>query len=381
MLMYGKTLKRIIFIMGVLFVITFTVSGSFGTEPLKIGITTALTGANAVMGRSIREGAEMATAEINAAGGVDGREVITLISDDRVIPAEGVSNALRYITKDKVSVLMTTTGSSVTMAVMPLAEQNKIPLITPAGTADMITQKGNKWVFQACPNNTDTIIRQVDYIATQIKPKPRTAAMVWENTDYGVNMLDILPKLLAKYDIKVVADVSYMQDSTEYYSELTKLKAANPDVVFFLGKYTDNGLLVKQAREIGLKAEYTGGNTWVIEEFLKIAGVAANNGTYPSFFETSIVTPKAQAFVNNYRTKYGRDPDWLAASSYDSIYIVADAVKRAKSVDPVAIRDALAATKNLEGVSGITTFDENGHTLRKVLMTKIIDGKRVVQDF
>jgi branched-chain amino acid transport system substrate-binding protein len=331
-----------------------------------------------MMGRSNKEGADLAVEELNAKGGVNGGKIVLFVSDDRVIPAEGVSNAQRYISSEKVSALITTMGSSVTMAVMPVALQNRVPLLDSAATADMITQQKNSYTFQTCPNNTDTVVRQVEYLATKITPRPQTAAILYENTDYGVNMVDVLRKHLDRLKIKLTANVIYIQDAVEYYSELTQIKSVNPDILFILGKYTDNALATRQAREVGIKARVSGSNTWVIPEFLTIAGPAAEGATYPSFFEPTLDTPKAKQFVAAYKAKYGREPDWIAASIYDAVYLLADAARRAGSTEGPALRDALAKTKGLEGASGVTAFDENNKSQRQVFITEIRGGKRVV---
>jgi branched-chain amino acid transport system substrate-binding protein len=370
-----SSLAGILIAAGVLLPFPFA---SAGEQVLKIGVTTPLTGPNAMMGRSNREGAELAVEEINGRGGVNGVKLVLFVSDDRVVPAEGVSNAQRYINSEKVSVLATTMGSSVTMAVMPVALQNRVPLLVPAATADMITEQGNAYAFQTCPNNTDTVVRQVEYLATKVTPHPQTAAILYENTDYGVNMVDVLTKHLGRVNIKLLTSVSYIQDAVEYYSELTKIKSENPDLLFILGKYTDNALAARQAREVGIKARLSGGNTWVIPEFLSIAGAAAEGASYPSFFEPTLETPKAKQFVAAYKAKYGRDPDWIAASIYDAIYLAADALKRAASTEGPALRDALAKTKGLEGASGVTTFDAHNKSERQVFITEIRNGKRVV---
>jgi branched-chain amino acid transport system substrate-binding protein len=353
-------------------------TGNAGEIVLKIGVTTPLTGPNAMMGRSNKEGADLAVEELNAKGGVNGGKIVLFVSDDRVIPAEGVSNAQRYISSEKVSALITTMGSSVTMAVMPVALQNRVPLLDSAATADMITQQKNSYTFQTCPNNTDTVVRQVEYLATKITPRPQTAAILYENTDYGVNMVDVLRKHLDRLKIKLTANVIYIQDAVEYYSELTQIKSVNPDILFILGKYTDNALATRQAREVGIKARVSGSNTWVIPEFLTIAGPAAEGATYPSFFEPTLDTPKAKQFVAAYKAKYGREPDWIAASIYDAVYLLADAARRAGSTEGPALRDALAKTKGLEGASGVTAFDENNKSQRQVFITEIRGGKRVV---
>jgi branched-chain amino acid transport system substrate-binding protein len=348
---------------------------------LKISISGALTGPNAVMGRNAKDGVEMAVEEINGKGGINGTKIAFFMGDDRVVPSEGVSIAQRNISAEHVSVLMTTTGSSVAMAVMAVAKQNRIPLLSPIATTDLLTKQGNPWVFQPCPNNTETVVKQVEYVATRLDPKPKKAAVLWENTDFGLNLKDVLTKYLNKYGIEVVVNASHIQDAVEYYSELTKIKSANPDLVFFSGKYTDNALAVRQAREIGIKAIFSGSVTWVVPDFLKIAGAAAEGSTYPSYFETTLRTPKAKQFVVSYQKKYGRDPEWMCVYCYDAIYIIADAVRRAKSIEGPAIRDALAKTKDLEGVCGATTFDEHGHAKGRVFITEIREGKRVVLDF
>jgi len=351
--------------------------GSAGERVFKIGISTALTGPGAAFGRSNREGAELAVEEINEKGGVDGIRLGTFILDDRMTPAEGVSIAQRLITSEKVSVLFTTQVSSVTMAVLPVALQNRVPLIVTGATSDMITQQGNQYVFQTCPNNSDTIMRQVGYIA-KASPRPQSAAILYINSDFGVNMVDVIGKYLEREKIKLSVSLSYIINSVEFYSELTTIKSVDPDVLFIFGEYTENALAVRQARELGIRARITGTNSWVVPEFLTIAGPAAEGASYPSFFEPTLETPKAKQFVAAYRAKYRRDPDWMAASVYDAVYLMADAARRAKSTEASALRDALAKTKGLEGASGVTTFDEHNKSQRQVYITEIQRGKRVV---
>lgn len=353
-------------------------------ESIKIGLVTPLSGANALDGTEAMHGAELAVREINAAGGVLGRPLQLLAEDGKADPTESMNAAEKLLTRDKVVALIGCWASSATIAVMPLVEQNKVPLIVEISTNNTITASGNKWVFRTASNEglnsaflgttavTKLGFKQIAYLAV--------------NNDWGRGAVTSYTKIVTEAGAQVVMTEYSEASEVNFYPILNKVKASGADSIFVTHGLQSMANLFKQMREldINLPVMSTGGYT--LESMAKASGGDATiyEGAYTLAYTIPAgigVLPNVTKFVNDYQAAYPQDPIARgSANGYDAVYVVAEAIKIAGSTDASAIRDALPKVK-YEGLGGVLQFDETGQARPTLFITQFKDGKQVIVNF
>jgi branched-chain amino acid transport system substrate-binding protein len=211
--------------------------------------------------------------------------------------------------------------------------------------------------------------------------KAKTAAVyVDTSNDYSKGLAKAFEDDFTAAGGKIVDKEGYVVKDTEFKATLTKIKATKPDVIFVPGYYNEVGLIVKQGRELGITVPFTGGDGWGSPQLMQIAGATALNNTYfCNHFSASSTEPKVQAFVKAYKAKYNSEPDGFAALGYDAALVLMDAIQRAGSTDTAKITAALAATKDLQGVSGVITMDKNHNPVKAAVIIGFENGKEVVK--
>lgn len=348
------------------------------TGPIRVGEYSSLTGTEAAFGQSTHEGIILAFEEINAGGGLLGGRKLELISeDDRGNQDEAVTVVKKLINRDKVVAVLGEVASSNSLAGGGVCEAAGIPMITPSSTNPAVT-RGKQWVFRVC--FTDDFQAAVCSKFAQKKGWKKVAVFTAADSDYSKGLSSFFKQDFQKNVGTIVADESYRKDDREFKPQLTKIKAANPDAVFLPGYYTQVGLIVKQARELGLTVPLFGGDGWDGPDPLKIAPMS--NGCYfTNHYSSQEKRPEVQKFVTAYQSRYnGKVPDAMAITGYDAAHVLADAIKRAGTSDPAAIRDAIAATKNFLGASGTITIDAEHNARKPIVVLEIQDGKLLLAD-
>jgi branched-chain amino acid transport system substrate-binding protein len=333
----------------------------------------ALTGGEASFGQATLQGVQLAADEINRNGGVLGRKVRLVVEDDQSRPEDASSVVTKLITRDNVVAVIGENSSSQSLAAAPVAQRAKVPMISPSSTNPKVTKTGD-YIFRVC--FTDPY--QGKALATFVRNnlKANTAAILRDNkSDYSVGLAEVFRNQFTSMGGKIVAEQSYAGGDTEFRPQLTAIKAANPEVIFVPGFYTEVGQLAQQARELGIKVPLVGGDGWDAPALLDI-GKEALNGTYFSdHYFVDEPRPAVQRFVAAIRTKYNQNPAANAALGYDALHILADAITRAGSLDKKAIRDQIASTKSYQGVSGVITMGPDRDPIKPVAMIKIDGGK------
>ena len=345
-----------------------------GSGPIKIGHYAAMTGPTATFGTSTDEGIRLALDEINAAGGVLGREIDVITEDDQSKPAEANNAVQKLISRDKVVALLGEVASSNTLAAAPVAQQAKVPMLTPASTNNTVTQVGN-YIFRSC--FTDDFQGSVmgDFATKDLKAK-RIAIFYDNASDYSVGLRGVFKQRAEQLGATIVADEAYQQTDTDFRGQLTKIKAANPDAIYVPGYYTQVGAICRQAKELGITVPLLGGDGWDSEELFKIGGDAINGNYFTNHYSPDEDRPEVKKFVDDYKAKYnGKTPDAMAILGYDAMRLMADAISRAGSTEGAKIRDALAATENFPGASGSITIDANRNAEKPIVILKIENGK------
>jgi branched-chain amino acid transport system substrate-binding protein len=343
-----------------------------GGDKVRIGVFMSTTGSTANFGISSVNGIKLAADEINAAGGINGKQVELLVQDDRSDASEAATIVTKFVTQDQVHGIIGEVASSRSIAAAPIAQNAKIPMLTPSSTNPEVTKKGN-FIFRSCFIDPYQGAAIAQFAAKTLGAKT-AAIMVDRKNDYSTGLEKVISETFTKFGGKIVATQSYQEGDQDFNAQLTSLKGTNPEVIFVPGYYNDVGLIAKQARDKGITVPLIGGDGWDSEQLYKIGGTALNGSYFTNHYSPYDTDPKVVKFVNDYKAKYGSIPDALAATAYDAARIMFDAVKRSKSLTGPDIRDALAATKDYPGVTGTVTFNENRDAVKPIVMIEIKDG-------
>ena len=340
---------------------------------VKVGVFLPLTGDNAAGGELELRGIKLANKlhpEIN------GKKIELVIADNKSDKAESANVVARLIEKDKVKVILGSYGSSLSMAAGNIVKDSKVPAIGTSCTNPQVT-KGNEYYFRACFIDPFQGTVMANYA---FKKGAKKVAIVQEvSNDYSVGLAKFFKEAFEKLagPGSVVDIANYQTGDKDFTAQLTNLKAKNPDAIFAPGNFTESALLVKQARQLGIKVPFMGGDTWETQDFVNVGGKDVDGVAFSSAFDsTKAATPEAKAFLDAYAKEYkGEQPGGLTALAYDSYLIALNAMKAAGVEDSKNIRDAIAATKDLETTTGKTTLNADGDPIKSAVIKTIKDGK------
>lgn len=336
---------------------------------IKIGEFGSMTGTEATFGISTHRGIEMVIDKVNAEGGIRGKKLKLIALDDQGKPEEAVTAVTRLITQDKVQVILGEVASSRSLAAAPVAQRYKIPMISPSSTNPKVTEIGD-YIFRVCFIDPfqGTVIAK--FAAQDLKAKT-AALLVDQKSDYSVGLAEFFKKTFTEEGGKIVSEQNYVGGDVDFRAQLTSIKGTNPDVIVVPGYYTEVGLIVKQARGLGINSTFLGGDGWDSPKLLEIGGEALNGSYFSNHYSVEDQDPAVQNFIKEYRARYNVTPDGLAAMGYDAAAVLVDALKRAKDFSSESIRDAIAATKDFPGVTGRITIDQNRNASKAAVMIKI----------
>jgi branched-chain amino acid transport system substrate-binding protein len=350
--------------------------GGKGGNTVKIGVFLPLTGDNAAGGELELRGIKLANKlhpEIN------GKKIELVVADNKSDKAEAANVAARLIEKDKVKAILGSYGSSLSMAAGNIVKEAKVPAIGTSCTNPQVTLN-NDYYFRACFIDPFQGTVMANYA---FKHGAKKVAIVQEvSNDYAVGLAKFFKDAFEKLGGQIIDVANYQTGDKDFTAVLTNLKAKNPDAIFAPGNFTESALLVKQARQLGIKAPFMGGDTWETQEFIDVGGKDVEGVTFSSAFDREkATTPEAKKFLEEYVKEYKGEPSALSALAYDAYMIAYDAMKRGGTDDSTKIRDAIAATKGLELVTGKTEFDKNGDPLKGAVIKTVKDGKFKYIDF
>ena len=343
-----------------------------GGDKVRVGVFMSLTGSTANFGISSVNGIKMAADEINAAGGINGKQIELLVQDDRSDASEAATIVTKFVTQDQVHAILGEVASSRSIAAAPIAQNAKVPMLTPSSTNPEVTKKGD-FIFRSCFIDPVQGAAIAQFAARSLNAKS-AAIMVDRKNDYSTGLEKVINETFTRMGGKIVAVQSYQEGDQDFNAQLTSIKGLNPEVIFVPGYYNDVGLIAKQARDRGITVPLIGGDGWDSTQLYAIGGTALNGSYFTNHYSPYDTDPKVQKFVNDYKARYNSLPDALAATAYDAAKIMFDAIKRAPSLEGAAIRDALAATKEFPGVTGTVTFNENRDAVKPIVMIEIKDG-------
>jgi len=365
-------MKKAIKVLSVLalVLIMFTGCAKKDADSIKIGGIFPLSGPVAVYGVEAKNGIELAIEEINAAGGINGKNVVLISEDDEGNPEKTVNAFKKLTTKDKVTMIIGSLTSGCTAAITTLAQNQKVLLIAPAATMESITDAGN-FIFRACFIDPFQGTVGGKFSAETLKAK-KAAVLYDVANDYSIGLYENFKKAFLASGGIMAAEESYTTNDMDFNAQITKIKNANPDVVYLPDYYATVALISKQLRAQGVNAAIVGADGWggIVDN----AGDEILNGFYSDHYAADSTDPKVVSFVNSYKNKYNSTPVSFAALGYDSMYIIKDAIVNAGSTDASAVRDAVEKT-NGAYVTGKLTFDAKRNPVKSAVMMEIVKAE------
>ena len=343
-------------------------------DTIKIGGLAPLTGDVSVYGVAVDNGVKMAVEEINADGGVLGKQIEYIVYDEKGDATEAVNAYNKLVKSDNVVAIVGDVTSKPTLAVAQQAAKDKIPLITASGTAENITQAGEN-IFRACFIDPFQGELMASYASKKLEKK--TAAIIYNiSDDYSKGLYEAFEAAAGDLGIEVVQVEGYGKGTVDFKAQLTNIKSKNPDVIFLPVYYQDVALIAVQAKELGIEAQFLGADGWdgVIGQVDESNMDAVNGAYFCSQYSAQSDDPNLQAFLSKYKETYGMDASQFAVLGYDAMKMLAQAISEAGSTDSAAITSAMAAI-DFTGLTGHMTFDENRNPVKSAAITQIDNGE------
>lgn len=340
-------------------------------DVIRVGAVFAMTGPIATYGQESVNGINLALKTINQEK-IKGKRIELIVEDNKGEPAESANAVRKLIDIDKVDVILGAVASSNTLAGAPIAQKRKVPLITPASTNEKVTQTGD-FISRTCFTDNFQGVVMAKFAAESLGKK--NAAIIIDNSsDYSKGLAEVFKAEFSKLGGTIIdQEFTYTQKDTDFRSLLRRVKRVNPDVIFLPGYYTEVGLMLKQAKQMGMNTPFLGGDGWDSPKLQELAGAEGVKGNFiSSHFSADDQDATVQSFVTEYVNKFGAKPGAMAALGHDGMLVLADALRRAESFDPDAIKMAINTTQNFVGVTGAITIDENRNARKSavVLETK-----------
>lgn len=341
-----------------------------GADVVKVGMVGPLTGGAATYGISVRNGAQIAIDEANENEEIPGA-TLEFISEDTEGDWSKAANAFsKLIEQNKVDVIVGAVLSSETEAGGPIAMSGKVPTISPSSTATGLTI-GNPYLFRNCLSDEVQASQLAEYAVTELGFEK--FAILYTNNDYGVALKDAFEKT-AKELAEVVAVEAFMDNDENFKPQLTSIQRKDPEAIFVAGYYTEAAKIAQQALETGLEVQFFGADGFYSPVLMEIGQDAVEGAIFTAGFHSGDESPVVQNFVNKYQQLFNEEPDMFAAQAYDAARIVIAAMK-SKGTSSEQIREGLAEIKDFPGITGNTSIDEEGDTLKDVLILKVENGE------
>ncbi|MCD4712511.1 MAG: ABC transporter substrate-binding protein [Clostridiales bacterium] len=344
------------------------------SDVIKFGVFEPLTGANAAGGAMEIEGIELAQ-ELYPE--VLGKKIELVIVDNKSDKVEAANAATKLVDQDKVNAIIGSWGSSFSMAAGPIVMEAGIPAVGTSCTNLLVTL-GNDYYFRVTFIDSFQGVVMANYAFTELGATK--VAIVQEiSNDYSVGLVkfftDEFVRLTGDPD-SILYIANYNTGDQDFTAQLTNIKQLNPDAIFAPGNYSESAMLIKQAKELDIKAPFLGADTWETPEFIDIGGDAVDGAVFSTFFDSQVpLTPESEVFINAYREKYDKEPASVTALAYDAYILLIDAIERAGSADPEAIKEALAATEGFDGAAGVVTLDANGDAVKNAVIKTVKNGE------
>jgi len=342
------------------------------SNTVSVGAIFPLSGAVAFYGNESRDGALLAIEEINAAGGLLGKKIALISEDDEGNAEKAVNAFTKLVSRDKVAYIMGSSTSGPTMAMTALAQQSKVILISPSATNADVTKPGD-YIFRACFIDPFQGVVGADFAYDTLGSR-RAAVLYDAGADYNTGLAESFKIQFSALGGLIVADEAYQTGDVDFNAQVTRIRAAAPDVVYLPNYYNDVSLQAKALRDQGVNCALVGGDGW--DSLIDNAGDEALNGYWSSGFAADTTDPAGIAFVEAYEARFNRPASQFAALGYDTFMLIADGIEAAGTFDTAEVKDAMA---KLDGayVTGNIRFDENRDPIKGATILEIarVDGK------
>lgn len=347
---------------------------------IKIGVVSELTGPNASYGTSVVKGMKLAVKEINDKGGVDGKKIELAVADDKSEPAEAANAMSKVLNQDKAKLTMGIFTSSNAIAACNVSESAKVPFLAIGATNPKVTLdkdgKAKPNTFRVCFIDPFQGTVGANFVLDTLKLK-KAVVLIDNSSDYSKGLAAFFKEAYAKKGGQILGEEAYLQKDTDFKAILTKIKTLNPEVLYVPGYYEEVGKIIKQARELDIKAAFVGGDGWDSPKLVEIAGGPALENTYfTNHYSPDATNAESKAFVAAYQKEYNEKPDAPAVLGYDGAKLMADAIKRAGSTDGAKVSAALAATKDFPAVTGKTSLNATHDAVKSAVIIAFKDGKQ-----
>lgn len=370
-------------ILSLVCLLTFVVAGMPGAGSVfaqqgvvKIGLSAPITGNYAEFGENFKYAVQMAADELNAKGGIRGRKVEIVVMDSKGDPKEAALIAQKFVQdKDIVAVIGDFTSTSC-LAAAPIYERYGLVQLSPTASHPQFAPSG-EYMFGIVGTQAGEGPFNVKYIAQEYLGL-KSVAVIYINNDWGVATKDYFVKAADEYGLKVTISQPFFEGEKDFTATLTKIRQTNPEGIYIAAMYNEASLIARQIKKMGWNVKMLAPSSVFSDSLLKLGGDAVEGLVTNTFFALNDPDPKVQAFIKEFRRRAGRDPNLHAACAYDSMMILAQAIEKA-GFDRKAIRDALAATKNFQGITGSITFTKVGDVVRKYKIMVVENGQWVVK--
>ena len=350
----------------------------FAQDAARFSIPLPLTGTQAKFGEIEKNSYEIATEEINAAGGIKGKKVSLEFEDSQGRPEISRTIAEKLIDVKKQPVIFGEYSSSCSKAIAAVAEERKIPYMVVTGATDDITQQNYKYVFRMNPTNAYYATGMMSFFKEVVQPK--TIAILYESSDFGTSGAEDMVKQAEKVGMKVLVKEKYEKGAIDFKPILSKVKSERPDVIYMVSYVMDAALLMKQIKELRIDAKLFAGGAagFAIPEFIQSARDAAEYVVTATLWSPQVSYPGAKEFAEKYRARFKDYPSYHGAEAYAALYVIKDILSRTKSWTPNDIRDAMKVTNMMTAFGPIKFEDKEGYTNQNfmdTLVMQVINGQ------
>ncbi|MEN9978740.1 MAG: ABC transporter substrate-binding protein [candidate division WOR-3 bacterium] len=342
-------------------------------EEIKIGVVLPMTGGLSAFGQEGKQAIDMAVEKLNANGGILGRKVRVIYEDGQGTPAQTVNAVKKLIETDKVVALIGEVASSNTLAAAPIAQEKKIPLLVPASTNVEITKVGD-YIARVCFIDAEQGRAMADFCYHQLK-KRRAVLILDQSSDYSVGLAQEFIRRFKELGGEVLGQEAIQQGTSDFRTQLAKVSAKKADFIYVPVNYQEAGLILKQAKELGIKTDIVGSDAWSSPKLFEIAGDAANGQFITAHFSPDAPDSIVRFFVDEFKQKYGINPSNMSALSYDAANLLFDAIRRAGTTKSDKIKDAINSTRGFRGVTGEITLDSMRNPIKPIVILKTDKGQ------
>lgn len=352
--------------------VTFATS-AHAQGTIKVGEFASLTGKEATYGQASHKGTLLAVEEVNAAGGVLGRKLELITEDNQSKAGESGTIVRKFISRDKVVAVLGEVASSRTLEAAPIAQNAKIPLISPSSTSPAVTEKGN-YIFRVCFIDPFQGTVMAKFARNTLKIR-KVAVLSSVSSAYSVGLSKYFKERFAADGGTVAIEQKFSEGDKDFKAQLTAIKAAGVEGIFVPGYYAEAGLICRQAQALGIKLPIFGADGWESPELVEIGGKSVEGMYFATHYSPENSDPLVAGFNARFRQRWGDVSDTLTGLGYDSVMMLVDAIKRAGTTEPAKLRDALAATKNFKGVTGTITLDAQRNPTKSAVVLIVKNGK------